>query len=125
MKGAFRVKAPAKTETVCPKCGLARDLCLCSLIEAENRRTDRTASKIPLWLKRQLRNRAIRLLMLRAGGRYRLFEAGMLYHCLVLLGMHEYTRHEQASELERITCHYLNESDAEEQLTKLLEVKPT
>lgn len=110
-----------KAMRVCSKCGLARDLCLCSLIEEENRRTDRTAAKIPSWLKRQLRKRAIRLLMLRAGGRYRLFETGMLYHCLVLLGMHEYTRHKQVDELEEITCHYFHESDAEQQLTKLLE----
>jgi hypothetical protein len=110
---------------ICSKCGLSKDLCLCSLIEEGNRRTDRTAIKIPSWLKRELRKKAIRLLMLRAGGRYRLFEAGMLYHCLVLLGMHEYTKHEQVNQLEKITCHYLHESEAKEVITKLLEDRKT
>lgn len=109
---------------ICPKCGLAPDLCLCSLIEEGNRRTERISGKLPLWFKKELRERAIRLLQIRAGGRYRLFEAGMLYHCLVLLGMHEYTTHEQVQQLERITCHYVKRTDAEKQLSKLLEATP-
>jgi hypothetical protein len=71
-------------------------------------------------LKQKLQEKAIRLLMLRAGGRYRMFEAGMLYQCLVLLGMQEFTRHEQVNTLEKTTCHYLHESDAKKQLEELL-----
>jgi len=71
-------------------------------------------------LKQKLQEKAIRLLMLRAGGSYRMFEAGMLYQCLVLLGMQEFTRHEQVNTLEKTTCHYLHESDAKKQLEELL-----
>jgi len=70
--------------------------------------------------KQKLQEKAIRLLMLRAGGSYRMFEAGMLYQCLVLLGMQEFTRHEQVNTLEKTTCHYLHESDAKKQLEELL-----
>src|SRR4030042_1543867 len=54
-----------------------------------------------------LEERAVRLLMLRAGGRYRMFEAGQLYECLRLLGMAEYTKREQVVELERVVCRSL------------------
>jgi len=71
-------------------------------------------------LKQKLKEKAIRLLQIRAGGRYRMFEAGMLYQCLVLLGMQEYTRHKQVDALVKITCHYFHESDAKKQLEELL-----
>ena len=70
--------------------------------------------------KQKLKEKAIRLLQIRAGGRYRMFEAGMLYQCLVLLGMQEYTRHKQVDALVKITCHYFHESDAKKQLEELL-----
>lgn len=72
-------------------------------------------------LKRKLKEQCIRLLLKRAGGRYQLFEAGMLYQCLILLGMSEFTTHKEVEDLEDITCHYLYRIDAEKHLNKLLE----
>jgi chromosome segregation ATPase len=70
--------------------------------------------------KQKLQQKAIRLLQIRAGGRYRMFEAGMLYQCLVLLGMPEYTKHKQVDALVKVTCHYFHESDAKKQFEDLL-----
>ena len=109
---------------VCQKCGLPPDLCVCSLIEAENHRTERISANLPEWFRKTLKDRAVRLLMMRAGGRYRLFEAGMLYHCLVLLGMHEFTTLKEVDELEKVTCHFLRESGAQKYLERLLKNKP-
>jgi hypothetical protein len=74
-------------------------------------------------LKQKLRDKCVRLLMLRAGGRYKMFEAGMLYQCLLLLGMKEYSRHKQVDALEKITCHFFHENDAKKQLEELLKEK--
>lgn len=52
-----------------------------------------------------------------------MFEAGMLYECLTLLGMPEYQRHSQVNELEKIVCSFFHESDAEKQLDRLLGAK--
>ena len=67
-----------------------------------------------------LEDRCVRLLMLRAGGYDKRFEAGMLYQCLLLLGMKEYGNRRQVESLEKIVCHYRNETDAMKKLEKLL-----
>lgn len=75
--------------------------------------------------KGTIQKQAIRLLQNRAGGRYRMFEAGMLYQCLRLLGMPEYTKREQVDALEKITCHYFHENEAKLKLEELLGARAT
>jgi len=107
----------------CPKCGLVPDLCLCSLIEAEDKRIKKLAQKIPSWLQVHLRKRIIRLLLMRAGGNYQTVEAGMIYQCLNLLGVPPYRKRKQIDDLIKVTCRSLTESDARKQLIRLLKVE--
>lgn len=74
---------------------------------------------------KEIRRRAIRTLMLRAGGRYRVFEAGMLYQMLLDLGMKkEFTTHKQVDDLIEVTCRFFHEVEAKEMLDSLLKGEP-
>ena len=72
-------------------------------------------------LQKQQEEKATRLLMLRVGGRYRDFEAGMLYQLLLELGLkEEYKTHKEVDDLIAVTCHCLRESDARLKLKEVL-----
>ncbi|MCX6643884.1 MAG: hypothetical protein NT043_01575 [Candidatus Bathyarchaeota archaeon] len=68
-----------------------------------------------------LEAKAVRLLRNRAGGRPQMFEAGMLYQCLLLLNMPEFDTQKQVDELCKVTCRSFNEKDAKTQLKQLLD----
>lgn len=71
-------------------------------------------------LKKEREETALGLLQLRAGGMWTCFEAGRLYQILLELGLKPFTKREQATELERNTCHFVTEKEAEAKLKELL-----
>ncbi len=71
----------------------------------------------------ELREKAIRLLQMRAGGRYTSFEAGMLYQICLDLGMKDERKGcigAQETYWEQIVCSCWGEQEASEALEKLL-----
>jgi pyruvoyl-dependent arginine decarboxylase (PvlArgDC) len=71
----------------------------------------------------ELKQRAIRLLLCRAGGRYTMFEAGQLYQTCLLLGMPD-SRHgaigEQEKNWEAFVSSCMDEKAAKNMLKSLL-----
>ena len=73
--------------------------------------------------KKQLRERALRLLQMRAGGRYTNFEAGELYQICLCLGMKDYRPGPigaQEKYWEQIVCSCWGDLEASQALEKLL-----
>jgi len=76
--------------------------------------------------KRKLRERALGLLQMRAGGRYTTFESGILYHICLMLGMKDSRKGgigEQEKYWEQIICSCWGEQEASEALENLLKNK--
>ncbi|MCW4015094.1 MAG: hypothetical protein NWF06_01870 [Candidatus Bathyarchaeota archaeon] len=74
----------------------------------------------------KLRQRALRLLQMRAGGRYTSFEAGMLYQLCLDLGMKDERKGgigAQERYWEGIVCSCFGDDEAKETLEKLLKNK--
>jgi hypothetical protein len=74
----------------------------------------------------ELRERAIRLLHMRAGGRYTSFESGMLYQICLDLGMKDERKGgigAQERYWEQIVCSCWTDQEANEVLDKLLRNK--
>ena len=73
--------------------------------------------------QKDLRERAIRLLQHRAGGRYTMFEAGMLYQICLSLGMKDSREGgigEQEKQWEKLTNSCFTSEEAKEKLEKVL-----
>jgi hypothetical protein len=73
--------------------------------------------------EKELKTRAIRLLLMRAGGRYMMFEAGQLYQTCLLLGMKDGRPGklgEQEHNWEQIVAHCFSEKEAKQKLKELL-----
>jgi hypothetical protein len=73
--------------------------------------------------EKESRERAVGLLQVRAGGRYMMFEAGMLYQILLSLGKEDSRTGkigEQEKLIESWVCHCLSEKEAEAKLKQIL-----
>jgi len=92
----------------------------------KNRPVKSTPQRYELWAKRfeeELREKALRLLQMRAGGRLSMFEAGQLYEICLMLGMKDGRPGkmlEQEEYWNQIVLSCLTEDGAKQALEKLL-----
>lgn len=78
-----------------------------------------------LAFEKPLKEKAIRLLQRRAGGRYTMFEAGQLYEICLALGMTEKRTGAigfQENNWESLVCSCLTEKEAKQKLKSLLTI---
>jgi hypothetical protein len=69
--------------------------------------------------EKQLKEKAVRLIQIRDGGRYEMFEAGQLYEICLALGMED-TRTGKIGEQEKFWCNIVGFISSEKEARKTL-----